>query len=60
MARDFLEGRLRVRVIAGQPKVRIAADERREAGADALVVVHNGDFDLHVLGDGGDHTLLLP
>ena len=58
MPRDFLQGRLRVRVIAGQFQGGCAADQCRQTRADALIVIHDGNFDLHVLGDGGDHTLL--
>ena len=43
-------------VVSGEFEVRRAADERGEAGADAFVVIHNGNFDLHILGNAGNHT----
>ena len=49
IARDFLDGGFGVGIIAGQFKLRRAADERRQAGADAFIIIHDGNFDLHWL-----------
>jgi len=60
VARNFLQCGFGIRVITGEFEVRGTADERRKAGADALVIIHDGNFNLHVLGNTGNHTLPLP